>query len=619
MGGVNISSLEPPLTVEKAKHIYSGIEERRISNMLKILLGVVTSLAPLISAEKMGDLPLFTFSSVRFGDLLMGDKTTSLLVAHSLTSLGGLEISDIPNFGESRSTALRHLAECLENDITTPSAIMKDGSRRLTTAGSASAEMTGECGDSASNLRSIVDGTVAQLLRVLDIASSKANVTPIEIPAYSFDDIGRLGSHLEHMHSYFPAKNIESTDQDSIFTMDMHTDSGLLIAMTTGFYTSPDDPAEGTDTPNGLIIQLPSGQMAQVESSDDSLIIMVGAGGADWLSPVLGSPLRALPHALKIPPVLAAQGGSRSWYGKMYLPPWDANLPGTNGITYGQYRRSEVQTMAASAALDHEHSVSFPTACSGLGSGRSQSYSYIAKNVLCGSDNSGVMCWTQCMDTSDLPCGTNAECVDTVTGEVVDGTDHCPESDMSLCELQCVGGHDVNGGGNTSSSNDFCYGSGVTMYMDGFYSTLQEERGDTACVNLFFTDWTLNTSVKYCFACLGIFAAGMFVEFLTFCRKHIVRRHRWSIPRDVFMVLLHGIQVMLGYLLMLAAMSYNVELFVMVVLGLMCGYACFNLASPPKSNLDPCCADTDIEDVYHLMGNDTHGKKPRPTPSPLLS
>lgn len=582
-----------------------------------------------INALVTDDIPIFSFPKVRFGDLLMSDKSSSLLVVHTLTTLGGIEIFDIPNFGEARADGLENLAKCLTDDSKSPMMMMSDGSRRLTTAGSANEKMSGECGVVASRLRSIVDGAVTQLLRVLDISSTENVKKPLQSPAYSYEEIGRSGKHLEHMHAYFPPKYSDYGEVDNtVATMDMHTDSGLFIAMTTGFYSSTDTSSKFTPPPNGLYIQLPSGQIAQVDSSDDSLIIMVGSGGADWLLPALGAPLRALPHALKIPTTLSTstETWTRAWYGKMYLPPNDAVIASTEktgDITYETYRQKEIEAVAAASIRDTDpvSSKLLPSACgshkmdmskmmegtkvvpmtSSLRSSPiSNAYTHMVKNTLCGADNAGVMCWTQCQDPSNLPCGTSAQCVDTVTGEIVDGNDHCPESDMSLCELQCV--EDISDGGNSTDSNsDFCYGSGVTMYMDGFYSTLQEEKGDTACVNLFFTEWTLDNGTKYALGCMGIFLVGMFVEFLTFCRKKIVKSFPWSIGRDVVMVVLHGTQVFFGYLLMLAAMTYNVELFVMVLLGVMAGYACFNLAAPPKANLDPCCANGDEDDVYTAM------------------
>ena len=42
------------------------------------------------------------------------------------------------------------------------------------------------------------------------------------------------------------------------------------------------------------------------------------------------------------------------------------------------------------------------------------------------------------MPTDNLPCGTDAQCFDPVTDQVVDGSQMCPENDMTVCELQCV-------------------------------------------------------------------------------------------------------------------------------------------------------------------------------------
>ena len=56
-------------------------------------------------------------------------------------------------------------------------------------------------------------------------------------------------------------------------------------------------------------------------------------------------------------------------------------------------------------------------------------------------------------------------------------------------------------------------------------------------------------------------------------------------------------QVVVGYALMLAAMSYSVEIFACVVGGLALGHAVFNLDLPPAANTDPCCAFKDDENA----------------------
>lgn len=58
---------------------------------------------------------------------------------------------------------------------------------------------------------------------------------------------------------------------------------------------------------------------------------------------------------------------------------------------------------------------------------------------------------------------------------------------------------------------------------------------------------------------------------------------------DVTMCL-YGANVFLGYLAMLAAMTYSAELFCMICAGLSAGYACFHAFSSTKApSSDPCC------------------------------
>ena len=51
---------------------------------------------------------------------------------------------------------------------------------------------------------------------------------------------------------------------------------------------------------------------------------------------------------------------------------------------------------------------------------------------------------------------------------------------------------------------------------------------------------------------------------------------------------------MLGYLAMLVAMTYSVELFLCVVAGLVIGHGAFNLGTPVGETVDPCCASQNI-------------------------
>ena len=53
---------------------------------------------------------------------------------------------------------------------------------------------------------------------------------------------------------------------------------------------------------------------------------------------------------------------------------------------------------------------------------------------------------------------------------------------------------------------------------------------------------------------------------------------------------LFGLNLVLGYLAMLVAMTYSIELFICVVVGLMFGHFYFNTKTPVGESVDPCCA-----------------------------
>lgn len=81
-------------------------------------------------------------------------------------------------------------------------------------------------------------------------------------------------------------------------------------------------------------------------------------------------------------------------------------------------------------------------------------------------------------------------------------------------------------------------------------------------------------------ACGFVVAFAFSVEGLTKYRQ----RQRFASP------LLHGSQALAGYLLMLIAMTYSVELLLSVILGLGIGYRCFFYRVPAShSTANPCC------------------------------
>eukprot|EP00667_Euglena_gracilis_P008268 EG_transcript_8365 len=135
----------------------------------------------------------------------------------------------------------------------------------------------------------------------------------------------------------------------------------------------------------------------------------------------------------------------------------------------------------------------------------------------------------------------------------------------------------------TSAYTGFCNRDvpGVTMWMNGF--TLVGDPGNP-CVALLFPQWLLSDVGAFAGACFGVFAVSVLVEGLVRLRRSVQRRrprtkNGWAgYGHGALMVVLYGVNVTLSYFVMLVAMIYQVELFLMVVFGLAVGHALFHLS-----------------------------------------
>ena len=138
--------------------------------------------------------------------------------------------------------------------------------------------------------------------------------------------------------------------------------------------------------------------------------------------------------------------------------------------------------------------------------------------------------------------------------------------------------------------------------MDGFKFSLADEE---PCLNLFFPDWTLDSKPKFYVAMVGVFFLAIFVEGLSSWRYRIVlsvklahRRNVDTGPNSTQMLrlvvtLMHGLQGLVGYLLMLTIMTFSVELLLTAVSGLAVGYGIFFQYEEALGRLhvttNPCC------------------------------
>ena len=148
------------------------------------------------------------------------------------------------------------------------------------------------------------------------------------------------------------------------------------------------------------------------------------------------------------------------------------------------------------------------------------------------------------------------------------------------------------GGGVVNDEKPFCYGA-TSMVMSGFESVGTE---DANCIILFFRPWILDTPLKFAFGCIGVFLLGLFIEAAIKFRRQVTNEAKFDRAwvREAAVVSLFALNVALGYMAMLAAMTFNVEIFLSTVMGIAIGHLLFgNSKQPVRETADPCCVTTE--------------------------
>jgi hypothetical protein len=127
----------------------------------------------------------------------------------------------------------------------------------------------------------------------------------------------------------------------------------------------------------------------------------------------------------------------------------------------------------------------------------------------------------------------------------------------------------------------YCYG-GTSMYMDGFHWI-----HETTCVIYLFPQWILSTQGKFVAACFGTLLFGVLVEYVISRRRDSVTTLPAGYYRLVASAGTYGLQLAMGYVIMLVVMTYSIPLFLCCVMGLVGGHVLFNakdaLLSKPRS------------------------------------
>ena len=138
-----------------------------------------------------------------------------------------------------------------------------------------------------------------------------------------------------------------------------------------------------------------------------------------------------------------------------------------------------------------------------------------------------------------------------------------------------------------ATSTSFCSGTGQAMNMIGFTSVISQKRGTTPCVNIFFKEWTLDTAGKFGGACIGTLLVAIFVQYLSKVSSTLSEKRKRNISQSyildaILISIVYILQITFSYFLMLLAMTYNAEIFALIIVGLYIGFMVFNFL--PSTN-----------------------------------
>lgn len=170
-------------------------------------------------------------------------------------------------------------------------------------------------------------------------------------------------------------------------------------------------------------------------------------------------------------------------------------------------------------------------------------------------------------------------------------------SNNTFCDpmMMMMGAHDMTRYGIGSMSHlGGGMSSGMIMYMDGFRFSMA---GRQPCLNLYFPSWTLDTRFKFLLALIFVFALAFSAEAISKYRHNLSKRptsqnYQERRTRQMIISGLHGFQALLGYIVMLATMTFSLEILLSVVLGLSAGYYYFfagEIGLEGHVTTNPCC------------------------------
>jgi hypothetical protein len=449
-------------------------------------------------------------------------------------------------------------------------------------------------------------------------------------------------------------KNSNSTKTTDV-AWDWHTDAGLFLVFVPAWDCNSD--YHGNNVDDSFYYRDTDG--ASVRAKFDggrTAIVMLGQGAQDWLD--LPPPkrqkqqqqkqqqqslLKATTHSVRWSEQSQSQPSGhltkqrRAWYGMMNLVPETALIYGgkslrdvKQSLSLSHLHKTDYQPPSGSSSTSGGGSMSL--GCGGVAASpqedqsegrffeleevgtteRRQRHLQMQDASMC-NNVTNFFCWMTCMDIPKvdqaplyLEAGYSLYCVDKSIMR--------SSGNLATAHNACIGVHNIGCMGEwekivdgvpaveidivaMESSDEieipFCY-SGTTMYMEGF-QWIQS----STCVVLLFPSWVLNSASKYALAMVGTILTAIGLEKFIQQRRKAMASMEGGTSRLAASAAFYGVQLSIGYVLMLIIMIYSGLLFLSVILGLVVGHVMFNardaiwpIHESPHLNID------DEEEVY---------------------
>ena len=555
----------------------------RILVLLSVVIDLILAELPSVSFSQLSNLVDQSKPDISAFDILRdaGDK------------FGFIVITEVPEFSRA-AEKFRHFApSCLGNKLEFPQRTLGDGSRRRTYATD-----EGQFPDCLQDELSVMSKAYDKIERLITVFLEILAGTELffqENAKHEPPSIVPLveSPHKDHLHLYskpnlrmvkdnsssrdgfrgkrraaaLPQKN-ESNPDD--YLVPFHIDNGLFLIIT---------PFPG----HGLILRDSQDQNISTEHVDsDSVIVLFGLATIQWLfqSKEFDSIRKSIfpvPHA--VPSLAASDIDYRSVYARMKVAP-----PNSVPHLSKSSKKSSKPLLTFEEVFKPSNKWSDSQVCSVDLMHKRDAWMETMESVCAEGE---AYCWMGCYPLpQECPTVDRARCFSTVTN-VTCSTKPGGKPMDPTCQWTCK----PRKISPNYQTNDYCNGK-MDMFMTGF-----ETAGDrkNPCIILFFEAWTLDSRVKFIFACLGVMTLGICIEGLIYFRRMVSRKKRPFVSisinlRKALLLVSFGLNLCLGYLAMLVAMTYSVELFIFVIIGLMIGHALFNLNSPIGESVDPCCA-----------------------------